>query len=333
MSSDNIHIIAEAGTNHNGKLRKAQNLAEIAFKSGANSVKYQIIYPWGLYLPGVYEYGHYEIQEVIKLREESVMSDYEYAALVEYCQEIGIQFSASVFDVKGLELLASFNPSYIKIASCDLNNIRFLCQVAEKGRKMILSTGMSSMSDIEKSINELDRIGFCDIVLMHCVSIYPAKLSQTNLSFIDELRTNFNFEIGFSDHTGDSIAACIAMSKGATWFEKHFTENKQQRGLDHAYAVEQDELTIYVQNLKDASRSLHPQQQKVSDAELLTRKRARRSLYAARDLSAGHVITDEDILCVRPENVMQADEIDKLIGRRLVVPIAMYTPFSLDCVY
>lgn len=326
----NIHVIAEAGTNHNGQLIKARRLAAIARDAGATSVKYQIIYPWGLYLPGEYDYGHYDIKEVIKIREEGVMSDEDYDDLAHYCRELGIQFSASVFDPRGLELLLRFDPPYIKIASCDLNNLRFLREVAEKGKKIVLSTGMSSLADIEKSVRELDRIGFRDLVLMHCVSVYPATLSQMNLSMITVLRSNFGFEVGFSDHTGDSLAACIALSLGATWFEKHFTEDRTQRGLDHAYAMEEAGLKMYIQELQAAYTALQPQEAKISEAERLTRRRARRSLYAARDLPAGHVITNDDVLCVRPENVMQADEIDLLIGKALRVPVHIYQPFRLD---
>src|SRR5690606_28483113 len=123
----------------------------------------------------------------------------------------------------GLDLLCSLNPPYIKIASCDLNNIRFLRQVAETGFKVVLSTGMSSLNDIEKSLKEIDKTGnLQNFILLHCVSIYPAKAEQANLNFITKLKNQFGLEVGFSDHTGDSVAAVAAMALGATWFEKHF---------------------------------------------------------------------------------------------------------------
>ena len=251
-----IHVIAEAGTNHNGDLNKAKKLVEIAKHSGADSVKFQIIYPWGLYLPGDYEYGHYDIKEVIRIREEGMLKDEEYADLAEYCQASGVAMSASVFDQRGLNLLLKFDPPYIKTASCDLNNLRFLRQVAETGKKMVVSTGMSSMADIEKALKELEKSGVKDLVLLHCVSVYPAGLAQTNLRFIDTLRDNFGYPVGFSDHTGDSLAACMALAKGATWFEKHYTENREQTGFDHAYAMEEDSLGRYVTDLREAQKSL-----------------------------------------------------------------------------
>ncbi len=329
---EDIHIIAEAGTNHNGQLDKAKKLVDIAHHSGADSIKFQIIYPWGLYLPGDYEYGHYDIKDVIRIRTEGMLEDEEYDDLAAYCKQKTIAFSASVFDERGLDLLMKFDPPYIKTASCDLNNIRFLRQVAERGKKMVISTGMSSMQDIERSMNALQKAGHSDIVLLHCVSVYPAFLEQTNLSFITKLKEHFGVEVGFSDHTGNSIAACMALVKGATWFEKHFTEDKAQQGFDHAYALEEAELKAYVEDLHKAQTALEEQDEKISDKERYTRKRARRSLYAARDMNVGEVIKDEDVLIVRPEGIMDADQIDELIGRKLTQPLSQHAPFSMKVI-
>src|SRR5688572_20178050 len=120
------HIIAEAGNNHNGDFKEAKELIDIARKAGSDSVKFQIIYPEGLYLPGKYEFGHYDITKVIEIRKKQMLKDEEYVELAYYSKEKGISFSASVFDERGLNLLAKLKPEYIKIASCDLNNVRFL---------------------------------------------------------------------------------------------------------------------------------------------------------------------------------------------------------------
>jgi N,N'-diacetyllegionaminate synthase len=324
------HIIAEAGTNHNGSVEKAKELIDVAKRSGADSVKFQIINPWGLYLPGEYSYGHYDIKNVIEIRKSTVLSDDTYRDLDKYCQNSGITFSSSVFDKEGLELLTSLNPPYIKIASCDLNNIRFLKQVAETGQKIVLSTGMSSLADIEKTLNALSSTGNSDIVLLHCVSVYPALTEQANLSFITTLKNTFGLEVGFSDHTSESTAACMALALGATWFEKHFTTDKTQKGFDHAYAMEEEGFTKYVADIRAAEKALMPKDEKISEAELYTRKRARRSLYAARDIKAGEVIKDEDVLCVRPEGIMNADDIYLVIGEKASIDIKQNEPFSLE---
>lgn len=325
-----IHVIAEAGTNHNGDLNKAKKLVDIAKRSGADSVKFQIIYPWGLYLPGNYEYGHYDIKDVIRIREEGMLEDEEYVDLAAYCRASGVAMSASVFDQRGLNLLLKFDPPYIKTASCDLNNLRFLRQIAETGKKMVVSTGMSSMADIEKALKELEKSGANDLVLLHCVSVYPAGLAQTNLLFIDALRENFGYQVGFSDHTGDSLAACMALARGATWFEKHYTEDRQQSGFDHAYAMEEVSLGHYVTDLREAQQALVGRNVKLSEAELYTRKRARRSIYAARDLQAGECLEDDDVLIVRPEGQLDADQIDLVIGARLIRDVKQYQALVLD---
>jgi N,N'-diacetyllegionaminate synthase len=325
-----IHIIAEAGTNNNGSLEKAKNLVNIAFRSGADSVKFQMINTWGLYLPGKYDYGHYNIEDVIKIRQEGEMKDSDYKELSQYSNDAGIPFSASVFDEKSLKLLASFKPPYIKLASCDLNNVRFLRQVADCGIKVVMSTGMSTMKDIEIGVEAITKNGFKDLVLLHCVSVYPSTIKQTNLRFIQVLKKNFGYEVGFSDHTGTSHAACMALTFGATWFEKHFTEDKTQKGLDHAYAMEEVGLKSYVNDIHEAYEALILKEDKISDAEKYTRRRARRSLYASKDLPIGHTITNEDVLVVRPENILQADEIDSIIGKTLSYPLKQHEPFSKD---
>lgn len=322
-----MHIIAEAGTNHNGNLEKAKKLATIARNAGAHSVKFQIIYPYGLYLPGDYEYGHYDIKEVLRIRTESMLSDRDYDELADFCGVLGIPFTASVFDLQGLELILKFNPPYIKMASCDLNNVRFLRQVAARGKRVILSTGMSSLSDIETALRTMEKEGNRDLILLHCVSIYPSNTRSSNISFLQALK-DFGYPVGYSDHTGDSISACMALACGATWFEKHFTEDRSQKGFDHAYAATPENLKQYVQDLIDARYSLAPKDQKISSEERYTRKRARRSLYAAKAMEAGVVIKDEDVLVVRPENVMDADQIDLVVGKCLNKSIQQYEPFT-----
>jgi sialic acid synthase SpsE len=327
--ANGIHIIAEAGTNNNGQLSKAKSLVDIGKRAGADSVKFQLINTWGLYLPGKYEYGHYNIEDVIRIRQEGEMTDEEYRALAQYAQKTDIGFSSSVFDPEGLKLMASLNPPYLKIASCDLNNTRFLKQVAEYGIKMVVSTGMSTLQDVEKTVKAITSTGFEDIVLLHCVSVYPAELKNTNLPFIGTLKNEFGFDVGFSDHTQTSHAACMALTYGATWFEKHFTEDKTQEGLDHKYAADEEEFTQYVKDVHAAHEAIQPKEVKLTEAELYTRRRARRSLYAVKDLPVGHVICDEDILCVRPEGEMQADEIENLIGKSLTMEVSKFDPFTM----
>lgn len=339
MKKDNLikpYIIAEAGTNHNGNIDTALNLVDLAMNAGAQAVKFQIINPEGLYIPSFYENGDYKPNPVIDQRKKFMLKEDEYKRIANHARERHISFSATVFDDKSLNLLIKFKPPFIKIASCDLNNIPFLLKVAEKSAinnaYLILSTGMSTLNEIERSVSEIFKTGFKDIVLLHCVSIYPAKLHRMNLWFIDILRNSFDLLIGLSDHTNNSLASVIALAKGASFFEKHITLDKTQEGFDHAYAMEESEFMQYVKDINDAFRSLDENQSKLSDDELIVKKRARRSLYAARKLGKGELIGEDDVLIVRPESYLRADEIDSIVGKRCNTTIMQYQPFSKDLV-
>jgi len=314
-----VHVIAEAGSNYNGNLALALRLNETAAKARADSVKYQIIYPEGLYLRGEYPYGHYDIKDVWRVREQGVLSDDEWHAICKDARGRGIAFSASVFDTRGLSLLCETDPPYIKTASCDLNNLRLLKEIAARGKTMVVSTGMSSLGDIEKAVATLDEEGISGnkLVLLHCVSSYPAALAETNLGFIHTLKRAFGTAVGFSDHTLGREAACAAVALGATWIEKHFTVDRTLEGFDHKHALEPEELTLYVAAVREVEMSMTPKVQKIGPAEAYTRKRARRGIYAARNLPAGHIISAEDLLILRPEGPIPADLADDLVGARL----------------
>ncbi len=146
------------------------------------------------------------------------------------------------------------------------------------------------------------------------------------------MKEEFGVAVGFSDHSGNSIAASMALLKVATWFEKHFTEDKTQKGFDHAYAMEKEGLKTYVEDIHNAQRALQEPKEKLSDKERYTRKRARRSLYAARDIQLGELVTNEDGLIVRPEGIMDADQIDALVGKKLTQPIAQFEPFRPEII-
>ena len=149
-----IHIIAEAGSNHNGSIENAKKLIDIAANAQADSVKFQIINTWGLYLPGNYEYGHYNLEDVLAFRKKTEFKPEDIRILSEYSKPKKIQFSASIFDEEGLNMLNEVNPSYIKIASGDLNNLRLIRNIlanSSNESKLILSTGMSTLSDIDSN--------------------------------------------------------------------------------------------------------------------------------------------------------------------------------------
>jgi sialic acid synthase SpsE len=195
--------------------------------------------------------------------------------------------SSSIFDERGLDLLRELNPPYIKIASCDLNNSPLLKQAAESGRKLIVSTGMATLGEIERAVSDIVITGNRDLVLMHCVSVYPCPTRQMNLGFLQVLKTAFGFPVGLSDHTENSLATSAAAALGVSWIEKHFTLDRKSPGFDHAYAMEPASLKQYVQDVRDVTAALTPAPTKIGEAEAKVKVRARRALYAARDIAPG----------------------------------------------
>jgi sialic acid synthase SpsE len=331
-----VHIIAEAGSNYNGSVALGRKLNAAAAAAGADSVKYQIIFTDALYRPGDYAYGHYDIEEVRRIRKAGELRAEQWRELCEDARRAGIEFSASVFDTRGLDILCELDPPYIKTASCDLNNLRFLREVAERGRKMVVSTGMSSLQDIEKAVATLDKGGIRGdkLVLLHCVSAYPAPLDETNLSFLQTLRSAFGTAVGFSDHTLGREAACAAVALGASWLEKHFTVDRSLPGFDHKHSMEPDGLREYVKAVRGVEASMAPRTEKIGAAEAYTRQRARRGLYVARALPSGHALRQEDIVALRPESAYPADALDSLVGCRLRRDLNAFEPLSpavLDC--
>jgi sialic acid synthase SpsE len=324
-----VHIIAEAGTNHGGRLERALALADIARAAGADSVKFQIIYPEGLYLPRFYHNGEangYVDNEVFRARAAGMLADDDYRALAEHCRCHGLPLSASVFDRRSLDLLCALDPPYIKIASCDLNNTPLLKMAAERGRKLIVSTGMASLGEVEQAVNDILATGNRDLVLMHCVSVYPAPLERMNLDFLRVLRAAFGLPVGLSDHTESSLAGAMAVALGAEWVEKHFTYDRKAAGFDHAYAMEPDGLAQYVANIRAAEEACRRPALKVGDDERQVRQRARRALYAARAIAAGERLAEADVLVVRPEGPLTPQDLPRVLGRTARRQIHQYEP-------
>ncbi len=320
MSND-IHIIAEAGTTHEGDVETALKLVDAARGAGADSVKFQFIDPAQLYLTKLRENGALVDNPVIRAREAQMLTDAEWHRVAQHAAAAGIRFSSSIFDQGRLKFLLGLNPPYVKIASTDTNNEGLIEAAAAAGTRILLSTGMSGLGEIEHAVETLQRKGAKDFVLFHCVSVYPCPTEMANVSFVATLKQAFGCEVGFSDHTESSVAAVAALALGATWFEKHMTLDRTAKGFDHAYAMEPAGLASYVSDLRQAKAALTPRVPKMGPDEASVRQRARRSLWAARDLPAGHVLTPADVLVVRPAGPLTPADLPLVLGQTLSRPV------------
>ena len=325
----NLHCIAEAGTNHNGDRKTAERLVDVAVDAAADSVKFQIIYPDGLYLPRFFRDNRYEDNITYRKRLASMVSDDDYRALAAYCKVRGIAFSGSVFDRRGIDLLDEIGVSYIKIASCDLNNSRLLMESAERGRRLVISTGMATLEEIERAVSDVACTGNSAIVLMHCVSVYPCPTERMNLNFLRVLKRTFGFPVGLSDHTENSLAGTMAISMGAQWIEKHFTLNRKADGFDHSYAMEPIGFIQFLKDMRSAVEACQEQLIKVQAPEIAVKTRARRGIYAARNIPKDATLSEKDVLVVRPEGPLNPNDLPLILNRTAKRFIHQYEPLSL----
>lgn len=317
MDLSETFVIAEAGSNHNGDVKDAIRLIDIAKAGGANSVKFQFIFAEGLYLPQFLVEGQYSPSAVYEQRKREEFSDQEWEVIWEHARAIGLDISASVFCSRGLELLRKLGATYVKIASTDLTNHNLISRACESFSTVILSTGMASIGEISLAVKAaLSSNPKVDLKLMHCVSLYPCEFSNAKIKRIGALKSSFGLDVGYSDHTEHEHSALLAWQEGARLFEKHFTFDQSLPGFDHAHALSPGELSNYCNLLKDCSSALswtESQEGKEGD-EAETKIRARRGIYASKELKKGHVINESDILHVRPSSAYHCVDPGELVG-------------------
>jgi sialic acid synthase SpsE len=189
---------------------------------------------------------------------------------------------------------------------------------------------MATLSEIEQAVDVFRQNNRDDkLIILHCVSVYPCELSMADIGMIDVLKAAFGLPVGYSDHTEGALAACLAITQGATVIEKHFTTDKSLPGFDHKHALDPLELKKFVEDIKASKQALAVDRRQRNEGEAITKVRARRGLYAARDLPEGHTLTAEDILVVRPASELVPGQLSDLIGQSLKGPVYQYEAFGL----
>lgn len=324
-----MKIIAEAAMNHFGSVPLLWTNTEVALNAGADYVKFQLIKDETLYAPGEYEYGTYNIDDVRWLRHHSRIPHEQYKLIAERAaNKAGYRCVTSTpFDLTSLEELVETQPPFIKIASGDNNYNDLLDEAGKSGFPIIISTGMSTIEQIDQSMERLLR-HTSDIVLMHCVAEYPHDLSNAMLGSIPWLKERYGVTIGFSDHSDGYAAAVLAASMGCEWFEKHFSLSPANGGLDAKHSVDGKALAEYCKMVRSTPAALSGVRSEPSAAELYTAKRARRGLYYKHSLSKGHIISEDDIAYLRPEKDFPLEALDIVIGQKLLSDVAEGTPIT-----
>lgn len=317
------YIIAEIGSNHNGDMELAKRMIIEAKTCGADCVKFQSwskntifsrkVYDDNYFLADDYRSRNdYTLEEIV---DEYSIDKQDHYLLKEYCDEVGIEFNSTPFSCGEVDLLADeLNVPFIKIASMDLNNIPFLKYVAQKHKPVVLSTGLGDLSDINDAVQCLRENGSGEVILLHCVSIYPPEPDVVNLNNIEMLRNTFGCRVGYSDHTIGTVAPILAMGKGACIIEKHFTLDKTMKGWDHKVSADPKELRIMCEAAGIAYKMLGSYQKIVNESQE-RREAFQRSIVAARNIQKGHVITEEDITYKRPGTGIEPKYYSFVIGR------------------
>lgn len=300
-------IIAEAGANHDRDLKVAHQLIDVAADCGADAVKFQTYSAETLYsrfTPRFKEMDEFERspkgERPFELIKRVELPREWQRELRDHAVERGLYFLSTPFDLAAVEELAELGIKAFKIASCEITYYALLKAAAKHQCPLIISTGNSNLADVEMAIAAVHEESNDQVILLHCVSQYPARFEDLNLRAMQTLAQAFDVPVGFSDHTMDNTGAVLAVGLGACCFEKHFTLNRKRRGPDHPSALEPDELADYVEAIRNAEKALGSRVKRVQPSEEENHRLGRRSLHARVDIPKGTVITADMLTVKRP---------------------------------
>lgn len=300
-----VRIIAEAGVNHNGDLRLAIRMADVAKAAGADIVKYQTFQPEELasqyaskasYQKNTTAAGESHLSILKKL----ALLPAEYWELKVHCDKIGIDFVSTPFDLKSIALLDEMDLPFWKIPSGEVTNLPYLLAIAKTEKPVVMSTGMCEMKEIQAAIDILKSNGASKITLLHCNTEYPTPYEDVNLRAMETIRKRFGMEVGYSDHTLGIEVPIAAVTMGAVIIEKHFTLDRSMVGPDHKASLEPEELTAMVAGIRRVEKALGHGEKTASPSEKKNRDIARKSIIARRSIRKGELLTEENITTKRP---------------------------------
>lgn len=317
-------IIGEAGCNHNGSIEKAFKLVDIAKRTKLDAIKFQVFNPELLVIKNASK-ATYALKNTSKKESQYAMqkkislTNEDHYKIKKYCEKKKIDFVCSAFDLQSIEFLKKIKLKIFKIPSGEINNVPYLKKIAKLNVKVILSTGMSTMDEINFAF-KIFKAQFLkkNLSILHCISAYPTKFEEVNLLSIQYLKKKFNCEVGFSDHTTSKLIPALAVSNGASIVEKHFTINKKLRGPDHFMSLNEKELVGMVNNIRIAEQTIGRYGKFVSYNEKKNIKHARKSIFANNFISKGSIFTNNNLIIKRPAIGISPNYYEKLIGKKAI---------------
>ncbi|MCM1226222.1 MAG: N-acetylneuraminate synthase [Clostridium sp.] len=298
-------IIAEAGVNHNGDINTAKKMVIKAKEAGVDYIKFQTFVPENLVSKyaqkAEYQNNTTNKNETqLQMLERLALTQEDFRELKQYCDEKEIGFISTPFDLVSIDFLDSLGMDFWKIPSGEITNLPFLERIGKTKKKVVLSTGMSEIAEIEDTIEILKKNGATDITLLHCNTEYPTMLNDVNLLAMKHMERLFKIPVGYSDHTKGIDVPIAAAALGAEVIEKHFTLDRRMKGPDHMASLEPDELKAMVDSIRNIELALGNGQKKPTESELKNISAARKSIVAKRNIKKGEVFTAENLTVKRP---------------------------------
>ena len=320
-----VFIIAEAGVNHNGEIKYAKQLIEVAAEAGANAVKFQTFKAESLVSKNAPKAAY---QQQTTTADESQFAmikrlelDIEtHRQLIQHCQQCNIMFLSSPFDLDSIKMLDELDLKIFKIPSGEITNLPYLRDIGRRGKPVILSTGMSDISEIEAAIKVLYSAGLekNNLTILHCNTEYPTPMIDVNLRAMQTLATHFDVNVGYSDHTLGIEIPIAAVALGAKVIEKHITLDKTMPGPDHRASLEPDELKKMVDAIRNLEQALGRRIKIPTPSEIKNRPIARKSIVACKSIKKGETLTKENLTTKRPGIGISPMEWDRVINTSAV---------------
>ncbi len=316
-----IFIIAEAGVNHNGDMRTAKRMIDVAAAAGADAVKFQTFKTENLVCRNAGK-AAYQMEatgtdesQFDMLRKLELTPDM-HTELISYCRGKNIMFLSTPFDLDSLHYLVNCGLAIIKIPSGEITNYPLLREAARSGIRIILSSGMSTLDEVREAVCVLKKNGGTDITVLHCNTEYPTPFSDVNLRAMQTIRDEIGVRAGYSDHTQGIEAAVAAAALGAEVIEKHFTLDKKMKGPDHKASLEPDELTEMIRSVRHIEQALGSGRKEPSASEKKNMSVARKSIVAQCNIRAGEVFTEENLAAKRPGGGLSPMLWEQVVGRK-----------------
>ncbi len=312
------YIIAEIGVNHNGKIDLAKKLIDVACEAGADAVKFQKRSLTSLYNEDVLNNPNIDSQGLeilLDFLKEVELTESEYSEIITYCQEREISFLCTAWDRPSVDFLERFNVPAYKIASADLTNLPLIKYIAETNKPIIISTGMSTIEEIENTVSFVKKQDV-PFVLLHSNSTYPAPVESLNLSLIPFLRTKFDVPIGYSGHEVNFMPTVVAANLGAVMVERHITLDKKMEGLDQAASLEPDEFKTLVKYIRESEIAKGQPIKKITRGEFLQREILAKSIICISDIKEGDIFSEYNIDVRGPAKGLSPQHYFEILGKK-----------------